>query len=118
MNMMTLFAPVILVAAVSAVSAVSATAIASEGDDLCMALAGAAGTTMEARQEGIPVTRLLALVKPYEDEDEGVGVLLRGIILQAYDSPRFSTAKYRNEAIAEFQNQTLVNCLKFVEASK
>lgn len=115
MNMMTLFAPVILVAAVSAVSA---TAIASEGDDLCMALAGAAGTTMEARQEGIPASKLLALVKPYEDEDEGVGVLLRGIILQAYDSPRFNTEKYRQEAITEFQNETLVNCLKFVESSK
>lgn len=109
MNMMTLFAPVILVAA-------SATVTASEGDDLCAALASAAGTTMEARQIGIPATKLLALVEPYEDE--GVRVLLRGMILKAYESPRFNTEKYRKEAVAEFQNETLVNCLKFVEASQ
>lgn len=110
MSMMTLFAPVILVAAVSS------TGVASEGDTLCETLASAAGTTMEARQIGIPATKLLALVEPYEDE--GVRVLLRGMIIKAYESPRFNTEKYRKEAVAEFQNETLVNCLKFVEASE
>lgn len=102
-NMMTLFAPVILVAAVSA------QVNAGEWEEMCDSLATAAGTTMDARQAGVPATKLFELADSFDEEVRG---LLRDIILKAYDTPRFKTEEYRQEAITEFQNQTLVGCLK------
>ena len=103
MNMMTLFAPVILVAAVSA------QVNAGEWEEMCDSLATAAGTTMDARQAGVPADKLFELADSFDGE---VQVLLRGIIIKAFDTPRFKTEEYRREAITEFKNKTLVDCLK------
>jgi len=77
--------------------------------DTCSHAAGLAETIMVGRQSGVPVSDALQNVLPLiPDESRG---LMQRIILAAYEHPRFSTEKYQQREITEFQNSVFLSCM-------
>lgn len=85
-------------------TAVAITANAGSSIQYCAGIADAAHMTMQARQSGVDMGRLLELT----DNDS----LLTEMVIQAYESPKFSTESYKTESAQEFKNTYYVACLK------
>ena len=60
-----------------------------------------AGKLMQARQVGVPVSKVIEIF----DDDA-----MTAIILAAYQVPRFSTDEYQQRAVADFRNEVEVMC--------
>jgi len=69
----------------------------------CESVAGFAETVMEARQKGV------SLVKMMQATDNK---LLQAIIMEAYETPRYSTEEYQARKIGEFRDSWYLACLK------
>ena len=74
---------------------------------LCTTLGEFAGSIMESRQVGIPLSKMLEAVA-----EGGKDTLSRSLILAAYDTPRYNGATYRQRAIDEFRNDIEIRCYK------
>lgn len=81
---------------------VSGTAVANQTS--CEDLAYLAKASMSARQNGVPLTDAIQVVK----DDPGAKI----IVATAYDEPRFSTEEYIQVAITEYENKVYGLCLK------
>jgi hypothetical protein len=80
-----------------------ATPLAAETeDDHCKQLGVMAAKIMESRQVGVPLSNMMSIAADNE--------LLKAMILSAYQSSRFSTDAYRQEAITDFRNEVEVMC--------
>lgn len=88
----------------------AAPAIAGPDIDDCISIAESAGVVMEIRQEGLLTLGDVLTHLQNETDPGGVGII-REMALQAYDSPRFNSAEYKSEAIAEFANTWLIACM-------
>lgn len=80
-----------------------ATPLAAETeDDNCKQLGVLAARIMEARQVGVPLSDMMEIVKGND--------LLQALTIAAYQSSRFNTDAYRQEAITDFRNKVEVAC--------
>ena len=80
-----------------------ATPLAAETEEHpCETLGGLAALIMEARQLGAPLSEMMRIAADNE--------LLKALTITAYQSPRFSTDSYRQEAIKDFRNEIEVMC--------
>ena len=77
----------------------------------CSLLALIAKKTMESRQSGTPLSKYLELAES-TDLPQAIKNALRDIALIAWDTPKFSTDRNKKEAITEFENKMLLECLK------
>lgn len=77
-------------------------------EKMCRMKAAMAATIMESRQLGVPLDEVLDVLKKRE---EPVRSLVLTVILDAYSRPHFSTPAFRQDAINEFKNEVLVDCL-------
>jgi hypothetical protein len=68
----------------------------------CEMLGGLAAQIMEARQVGVPLSDMMRISADSE--------LIQALTISAYQSPRFSTDAYRQEAITDFRNEVEVMC--------
>ena len=75
--------------------------------EACTTLGEFAGSIMESRQVGIPLSKMLEAVA-----EGGKDTLSRSLILAAYDTPRYNGATYRQRAIDEFRNDIEIRCYK------
>ena len=82
--------------------------------DTCSELGRLAAGVMELRQDGTPVNELIELFSRPEVPRES-RVLMRAMILLAYDTPRFSTERIKSEAAADFANKFMIACYKEVQ---
>lgn len=73
----------------------------------CIKFEELATKIMRDRQAGTPVGQVLART--------GGDDLLRKVVLEAYDTPRFGSDKYQQRAITEFANKWAVECYKSLE---
>ena len=89
-----LFLAVVLVLTVFSVQA--------EEKHFCTSIGELATVVMQKRQEGIDLSKMLALAK----DNDGV----KAIVLDAYNSPRYSTDTYKNDAISHFSNKRVLAC--------
>jgi len=80
---------------------------AQRDQTLCTTLGEFAGSIMESRQVGIPLSKMLEAVA-----EGGKDTLSRSLILAAYDTPRYNGATYRQRAIDEFRNDIEIRCYK------
>lgn len=62
-------------------------------------------TVMEIRQLGVPQTELLKKLEYPED-------FTKSIVIDAYNTPRFSSESYRIQAAKNFRNETESICLE------
>jgi hypothetical protein len=66
---------------------------------------------MDARQSGTPVREVMSVMSISEMEGPAREVMT-SVILLAYEEPIYSTEKYKQQAITEFENGIYVGCLR------
>lgn len=86
----------------AAVLALSVFSVQAEEKHFCESVGELATVVMQKRQEGIDLSKMLALAK----DNSGV----KAIVLDAYNSPRYSTDKYIADAISDFSNKWVLAC--------
>ena len=74
----------------------------------CPDVARAAELVMSNRQKGVPMHTQMAGFTGSGPEAE----LIRALIVAAYDSPKYSTGRFKAEATTEFGNDAMVACYK------
>ena len=79
-------------------------------NEFCGNLADAAGSIMDARQKGVPMHKLMPIINENEARD-----IMKLIVVEAYESPIYSSDKYKDRAISEMSNRVYLTCLKGVE---
>ena len=77
--------------------------------ETCAVLSEGAGHIMDARQQGIPVGALLAVVEPTGD-DQSVSDLYTAMIDDAYSWPQFYGEAARAQASQEFAAEIYTVC--------
>lgn len=86
-------------------------------DDICTRIAKIAGSTMALRQSGVPLSDQLqdnAWVAEATGMSEAIQYIVRTITIDAYDTPRFHSKKYREYAEMEYRNKVHVACLRWM----
>ena len=69
----------------------------------CPGVAAIAKSVMEARQENVPMARMMEV----SDTE-----LLREMVVAAYDRPAYRTENVKARAIRDFENEWYLNCVK------
>lgn len=72
--------------------------------DPCVVASDLAKVIMEHRQLGTPISKVVDLA--------GGNSYVIGLVLIAYDTPRFSTSEYQQEAVTDFSNMVGLVCYK------
>ena len=90
-----------------ALASVGAHAAKNAKDDFCNFYAGAADAIMTARQAGASLEQMLAVSDRHPDVRE----VTRLLTIQAFKVPRFSTEKFRTDAVQDFRNAAHLHCL-------
>jgi hypothetical protein len=70
-----------------------------------------AGSIMKHRQSGTDIGSLFA-VFDNTNHDPSIQRVIKTIIIEAYDEPKYSSPAYQQNAITEFQNRVTLECLK------
>ena len=77
--------------------------MAQDAQDPCIIWGELAATIMELRQEGVNMGSAMSVT-----DNE----LARMLVIAAYDTPRFSTESYKQQAIQDFANEVMMVCYK------
>lgn len=83
--------------------------------DACAAVSGIAEQVMLARQGGTPmrnVTEMIEAMIAETDQPPGAAKILRGMVIKAYDQPKFATYDYQTGSAVEFSNEYFLGCKK------
>lgn len=72
--------------------------------EVCQSYSTYAETVMESRQLGVDMASAYEMVK-----DEKI---LSTILMSAYDSPRYSTQDFKDNAISDFKNKWFLACIQ------
>ncbi len=78
-------------------------------DEMCTSIEFLAKSAMEFRQKGVAMS---TVINGFVEEGQPEAELYKTIIIEAYDSPRFSTEEYQKSEIIEFSNKWYSACLK------
>jgi hypothetical protein len=79
-----------------------------EMDEFCVSQGKLAAAIMDARQSGLSIEKALSIaaeIEPPADE------LARGLVLDAYEHPRWTTADVREITIREFGDRVTLTCI-------
>ena len=90
--------------------ALSMSAQATDYTQTCVEIGELAKIIMDRRQDGIEIAKMLELAN--KQESDYVSKLTKSIIIEAYKVSRYSTFDYKQRAIEEFTNSTVVACLQ------
>lgn len=79
----------------------------------CEQIGELAKNIMGNRQNGVSISEIMTLVNSQSwSGNSGLKKAVEDIVIIAYESPRYSSPKYKQSAVTEFQNQALVECYK------
>jgi hypothetical protein len=93
----------ITIAAVIALSSVSA----AQANDPCHAFGYLAGSVMEARQSGVDMSDMMAIIAA----EGGPAVdVARLMVIEAYGKPRYRGAEMIQREIEDFKNDAMLAC--------
>jgi hypothetical protein len=85
----------------------------AESEDVCKSLSGLSKQIMEIRQyNNPPITDFLAIYENNANYNDSAVEITKGLIIDAYDKPRFTTKKYQTESIKNFSNKVYITCIK------
>lgn len=71
----------------------------------CKSVESLSKVIMENRQNGVPMSKQMGIA---EDSK-----MIQKIVIEAYDTPKYSTKKHQNRTINEFSNKWYSGCAKF-----
>jgi superfamily II DNA or RNA helicase len=77
----------------------------------CKALSKTNALIMKARQNNMSMSEVMEIVGS-EKYDKNFQKHIRGVIIRAYDSPRFTLESYQQQAIDDFENEAMLNCIR------
>ena len=87
-------------------------ATASEKESYCADIATLGKSIMTSYQNGVPLSTLFKLI----DNSKGFSTEQKSHIKEmatlAYEQTKYSSEKYQKEAIANFENQVFLTCIK------
>lgn len=78
----------------------------SSTDGLCTSVSTTAAEIMKARQNGVPMSKLIEIFK----KDDAA--IFRRLTISAYESPRYSTESIQEKSIQDFENKAFLDCYK------
>lgn len=78
-----------------------ATPVVSQ-EDPCVVLSELAAQIMQNRQGGVPLSDMMRIA--------GDNEMVRAMVLEAYNQPRFNTSSYQLEAIQDFSDSIAFIC--------
>ena len=98
---------IILAAAITA-------SFSAHSNDLCESIYGLAETIMDARQEGVEMPILINSFRETAEESNAPKILelANEMTIAAYESPRYSTERNRQNAVKDFANNWYVQCFR------
>ena len=88
--------------------------ISEMNEKLCKSISITAGSIMKARQSGYKMSELMDLFSRH-DVSENVYITVKGLVVQAYDSPRFMHENNITKAIVDFENDVYLECTKMFD---
>lgn len=97
---------------IAALVTLSSVSLVSAQEDTCAAFGFMAGNVMEARQNGMDMSEMVALANKIEDKDVGQAVKLT--IIEAYKRPRFQSDEMIKREIEDFKNAIMVQCYEAI----
>ncbi len=86
----------------------ASTSQAATDHETCVAVQGIAKAVMKNRQTGVGIDSVMGIA----NNAGKLKPLITDIVITAYDSPKFSTSDYQEEAITEFGNSYYIDCIK------
>lgn len=95
-----------IIAGIALAITLSTSAIAND----CEAFGKVATSTMQARQNGVPIQKIVETAKKHFQQEELLKIVLF-IIKEAYSKPRFMSEDNQEMAITEFGNEVYLGCL-------
>lgn len=88
-----------------------------DGDSVCESVIEISESIMRNRLNGVSIAKSLEAVNSIKDgtpANEAVSNLAKQIVIEAYESPSFSTESYKNNAIREFGAKQYLTCIKAI----
>ncbi len=76
----------------------------------CEIIATFAKTVMDARQRGVPLTKVMKITEK-KDFGKQADDIIKDVIIKAYKHPNYHTEKMEQRTITEFENEVYRNCL-------
>lgn len=80
-----------------------------ENTEFCKVVADYARSTMDGRQNGVAMSKIMDLAKA---SDPAISPILTQMVIDAYDMPRMSVERNRETAVRDFENETFLSCVK------
>lgn len=83
----------------------------SQKVSVCTNLSSLASTVMRNRQAGIPMSEMVGTLGKDGGLEGTFGKLTLKMIQLAYEQPKYSSPKYQDQAITEYSNEWMRECL-------
>lgn len=80
-----------------------------KAEDRCTDLISLANSIMTSRQRGMPIEKVIDIIKDTETKEEVKNATIK-LIVEAYKEPRYSVKKNQDNAILDFSNRLGVIC--------
>lgn len=90
---------------------VSLGSVAEEQRDPCLWVSNLAERIMKSRQNEVPMAKIMGVFSGGEAPDE-IKKIMKDMVIDAYDSPAFSADVNKAKAVAKFQNEMYLACVK------
>ncbi len=97
----------ILLTLIMAVGMVTLANAKDKEKSYCELSASLAEAIMSRRQEGVPMSKILAIFSDSDPFD-------KNSVIKAYSLSRYDSEKFQQSAIADFRDQRHVDCLKLI----
>lgn len=89
-------------------------------EDYCFEAMKLSESVMTARQYGVSIESALSVRESAfkKSKDESARLVHTEIILEAYDSPMYSTERYKQSEIKEFAARNYITCIQTMRLAK
>ncbi len=84
----------------------------SQNIKFCSDIEKAATSTMKMRQVGIPLGEAIEMARKGEDTNKAASDYLVNLTIRAYKTHKFASPDNQQNAITEFANKEMLNCLQ------
>lgn len=89
----------------------SLSSIAEEQRDPCLWVSNLAESIMKSRQNEAPMAKVMGVFSGGDAPDE-IKKVMKDMVIDAYESPAFSSDANKAKAVAQFQNEMYLACVK------
>ena len=92
---------------------ISISALAEEKRDPCLWVSNLAERIMKSRQNEVPMAKIMGVVSGGDGSKE-MKLIMKSMVIDAYETPAFSTETNKAKAISQFQNDMYLGCVKAI----